>query len=589
MNLKNIYFQIIHADKLVRSLLLILFLCFTISSCDEEEFLKTEPVDFYSPANSYITSADYKAAIMNLYTRVRDEFFSSDNQNDFPSAAIQATDICYQHKNIGFDTDMSTVLLSTNESLVYRALWDPAYRIIYDANAIIERSASDENELTEEEKTYFAAEAKFFRGYMFKMLANLYGSVPIVLEETKSPKRDYVSAPRDEVYQQAAADLKDAADNLNDIDDVPDHRINRLAALHLLSEVYISLERWQDAVNAASTVIDHPSTALMTERFGNQKDDKAWPTQGNFDTDVYWDLFCQGNQNRSTGNKEAIWVLQYEYNIPGGGQSYGGPELERTFAPRAWQAKIENNDGSTSPLVPHPNAYAGGRSSGFVRPTHFFFETLWIRSGYDQDIRNSPANIRRDFIVRNPASDHNGKWIFKDNLPVRMSSRNDTTRNMYPWITKTSTPGKQPAEAFLDNPVVEGGLSWSHVAFRDVYAIRLAETYLLRAEAYLGLNKPQFAADDINTVRNRAKAPLISAGDVNIDYILDERARELSLEELRLLTLTRLGKLVERARKYNVVNGPSYQDHHNLWPIPYSEIEKNLEGDLQQNPGYQSP
>jgi hypothetical protein len=571
--------------RIIRSLLLIFCFSLMISSCNEEEFLKTEPVDFYSPENSYITSANYEAAVMNLYSRVRDEFFSSDNSQDFPSAAIQATDICYQHKDFGFTTDMGTVLLSTT-NVVFRALWEPAYRIIYDANVIIERSASDENELTAEEKIYFTAEAKFFRGYMYKMLANLYGNVPIVLEETKSPKRDYVSAPRAEVYQQAAADLKDAADNLSDIDDVADDRISRLAALHLLSEVYISLEQWQDAIDAASVVINHSSTALMTERFGNQKDDKAWPTQGNYDTNVFWDLFCQGNQNRSAGNNEAIWVLQYEYNVPGGGASYGGPELERTFAPRAWQAKVENNDGSTSPVVPKPNAYVAGRSSGFVRPTYFFFETLWERSGYDRDMRNDSCNIVRDFIVRNPKSDHYGKWLFKDNLPVRMASVNDTTRNMYPWITKSSTPGKQPAEAFLEDQTIEGGLSWSHVAFRDVYAIRLAETYLLRAEAYLGMGDKQKAADDINVVRNRAEAAPVDATEVDIDYILDERARELVLEELRLLTLTRLGKLVERARKYNTVNGVTYQDHHNLWPIPYSEIEKNLEGDVPQNPGY---
>ena len=576
----------IYMDRILRAFLLFSCLSVINFSCNEEEFLKTEPIDFYSPENSYVTSNDYEAAVMNLYAEVRDDFFSGDGAREFPSAGWQATDIYHIHKDIGFDTDMSSVLLPTNDDLIYEALWGPAYRIIYDANAIIERSASDENELTSDEKIYFASEAKFFRGYMYKMLANLYGNVPIVLEETKTPKRDYVTSPREEVYQQAALDLKDAADNLGDIDEVADYRISNLVALHMLSEVYISLEKWQDAIDAASTVINHSSTALMTERFGTRIDDKAWVTQGEFDTDVYWDLFRQGNQNRSTGNTEAIWVLEYEYNVPGGGDGYGGPYLERVLAPRAWQAKIENDDGSTSPLVPNPNAYAAGRSSGFLRPTHYFYETLWQKSGYDQDIRNSMANIFRDFIVRNPDSDHNGKWLFKDNLPVRMASLNDTTRNMYPWLTKTSTPGKQPAEAFLEDPVVEGGLSWSHVAFRDVYAIRLAETYLLRAEAYLGSGDALKAADDINVVRNRAQAPVIDAGDVDIDYILDERARELYAEEFRVLTLARLGKLVERTQKYNPVNGPSYKDYNNLWPIPYSEIEKNLEGDLQQNPGY---
>ena len=567
-------------NKVAKAMLVTMLL--VVTSCDESEFLETEPIDFYTPGNSFVTAADYEAAVMRLYDLVRSDFFSDDDENAFPTAGMQATDMFHLHKNIGFNSDMSSILLPTNDDVIYEALWRPAYRIIYDANAIIERANSESNQLTDEEKSIFTAEAKFFRGYMLKMLANLHGSVPIVLKETKSPKRDYINSPQAEVYQQAAADLEEAAANLLNIDEAPDHRINNLAAYHLLAEVYISLERWQDAVNAASMVIDHSSTALMTERFGTRANEKFLIPE--YDTDVYWDLFRQGNQNRSTGNTEAIWVIQFEWETPGGAN--GGPLLERIFAPRAWQAKIENNDGSTSTLVPNPNAYTAGRSSGFVRPTYYFYETLWEKSGYDQDIRNSDANIVRDFIVRNPDSDHNGKWIFKDDLPIRMSSLNDTTRNMYPWITKTSTPGKQPESAFLEDPIVEGGLSFSHRAFRDVYAIRLAETYLLRAEAYLGMGNPQMAAEDINVVRARAQAPLVSASEVDLDYLLDERARELYLEEFRLLTLTRLGRLVDRTRTNNPHDGNTYADHNNLWPIPFSEIEKNLQGELSQNQGY---
>lgn len=568
-------------------LLLVACFSFIFSSCDEKKFLETEPIDFYSPTNSYVTSGDYDAAVLRMYKQVRDGFFSSDRANDFPSAGMQATDLFHLHKDIGFNSDLSSLLFPTNNNMVYEALWRPAYQIIFDANAIIERANSEENELTTEEKSLFTAEAKFFRGYFYKMLANLYGGVPIVLEETKSPIRDFTNASREAVYQQAAADLKVAADNLGDINEVPDHRLNSLAASHILSEVYISLGEWQNAIDAASLVIDNPNTALMTERFGTRKDEKFLIPQ--YDTDVYWDLFRQGNQNRSAGNNEAIWVLQFAWQVTGGGDTRdggGGPELERAFAPRAWQAKIKNNDGSSSTLVPNPNAYTAGRSSGFVRPTYYFFETLWEKSGYDQDIRNSDANIVRDFLVRNPDSDHNGLWIFKDNLPIAMKSLNDTTRNMYPWITKASTPGKQPPEAFLVNPIVEGGLSFSHVAFRDVYAIRLAETYLLRAEAYLGLGNQQLAANDINVVRGRAQAPAVDPSAVNIDYLLDERARELYLEEFRLLTLTRLGKLVETTRARNPHNGNTYNDHNDLWPIPFSEIEKNIEAELVQNPGY---
>jgi hypothetical protein len=119
-----------------------------------------------------------------------------------------------------------------------------------------------------------------------------------------------------------------------------------------------------------------------------------------------------------------------------------------------------------------------------------------------------------------------------------------------------------------------------------VYAIRLAETYLLRAEAYLNKGDKGKAAADINVVRNRANATPVNAADVDIHYILDERARELVIEEPRRLTLARLGLLDERVKMYNPVSAPTIQDFHNLWPIPQTEIDANQGAELKQNTGY---
>src|SRR5690625_4968192 len=174
-------------------------------------------------------------------------------------------------QKLHYFADIGTSKLLTI-GIVVGLLWGIANSIVYDENVIISRSESEHSELTEVQKLQVQAEAAFLRGYMYKMLANLYGGVPIVLEEIQSPRRDFTRADRNEVYEQAASDLEFAADYLEDIDETPDWRINRLAALHLLSEVYISLERWTDAIEAASRVIDHPNTALMTERVGSMVD-----------------------------------------------------------------------------------------------------------------------------------------------------------------------------------------------------------------------------------------------------------------------------------------------------------------------------
>ena len=116
---------------------------------------------------------------------------------------------------------------------------------------------------------------------------------------------------------------------------------------------------------------------------------------------------------------------------------------------------------------------------------------------------------------------------------------------------------------------------------------RLAETYLLRAEAYVAKSQPQKAADDINVLRTRANATPASAAEMNMDYILDERLRELYLEEFRAVTLTRLGLLFDRDKRFNPKSGQTIETFHNLWPIPTTEITQNTGAVLKQNDGYQ--
>jgi hypothetical protein len=124
---------------------------------------------------------------------------------------------------------------------------------------------------------------------------------------------------------------------------------------------------------------------------------------------------------------------------------------------------------------------------------------------------------------------------------------------------------------------------------KDNYALRLAETYLLRAEAYINLGQTDKAAQDINVIRERSNATPISAAEATIDFMLDERVRELWGEEQRQITLRRTGKLIERIRKY--CNNPKFpglnaEDYHVLLPIPQSQIDLNIDADFPQNEGY---
>ena len=136
--------------------------------------------------------------------------------------------------------------------------------------------------------------------------------------------------------------------------------------------------------------------------------------------------------------------------------------------------------------------------------------------------------------------------------------------------------------------------------------MRLADAYLLRAEARIMQNKMSEAAQDINVLRDRAfkayreetgdaTAGAVSAADMSLDFLLDERIRELVGEENRRYTLVRTGKLAERVQMVvnNWAEGADNKkitgfdaSKHTLLPIPLSEIQLNKDADLQQNPGY---
>lgn len=165
-------------------------------------------------------------------------------------------------------------------------------------------------------------------------------------------------------------------------------------------------------------------------------------------------------------------------------------------------------------------------------------------------------------------------------------------RFMCGYSTKMTTPFHHP-DAQYQNKATYQLAGTGGKTYTDQYFFRLAEAYLLRAEAYVNLGKKAEAAADINVLRARAKGKSVTADQMDLDFILDERLRELVCEETRRLTLARCGKLTDRILKYNpyfhkenAADGKDYDSHFDLLPIPQSAILANKDGELKQNPGY---
>ena len=554
-------------------MLFMLFLSITFG-CNKS-ILDEKALSFLSPG-ALKDKAAYESVVVALHTTARDELFRIDGRERF--SMVIGTDLS-RIGDPGLNEWKDYNVQLSPSSAVVNYYWNWGYiDMLPKANIIISNVQKAET-ISQADKDAIEAEARFFRAYTYSALVNLYGGVPIADKFISEPKSDFTRATREEVLAFAQADLEFAAQHLPATAFQPG-RITKAAANHLLSEVYISLKQWDKAIATASAVISNPQYKLMqqNERFGKYKDSLG--------TNIFWDLFREGNFN-SAVNKEAIWVLQLEFGVVGGSTTAGnlgmGNNYYRALA-RWFDARDPDNKQGMTTAGPvslsSTNKFGDKigdtlmRGVGWLTPTNYWVYDIW---NDPNDIRNSNSNIRRRWYYNNPASAFRGQLVTKHALL-------DTMFHIYPQPTKFE--GTNPSGFGRDG------------SNQDYYKMRLAETYLLRAEAYLGKGDKGNAATDINAVRSRAGTAPVASANVTIDYILDERARELFMEEPRRRTLVRLGKLVERTKRYNsylagspgsagtLGPGSTMQDKHELFPIPQSTIDANTGAPLQQNPGY---
>lgn len=555
----------------LKHIISVIILSFILPACNEDKWLEETVMDFYSPENSYTTPEQFDFAIAKIYSEISDLTYSDENYTGMLKGALADNLYHFYDPSITYSNHLVQII---PESQWVTSFWEKYYKLIFDANVVISRIDNEDIIFhTEQDREKLKAEAHFFRAFAYKNLAILYGGVPIILEEISAPKRDFVRASREEVLEQAISDFQFAATNLPEVTELEeDGRLAKAAAYHFLAETYIITQQWDKAIEASSSVINNPNYELMTERFG------AWQDKPG---DVFRDLFIRNNQNRNCAggpNTEAIWVDQYEYNVTGGGNSVKGP---RFYGVWYWSLQDKND----VPLFFGHSSQNGGRAFGFYANNDYLNYDIWEDDW--NDMRNSSYNIRRDIVADNPESAYFGQKIIENDAILTPGPYHEFWR---PYWAKLVPFDNFPEET-VQNSETGATYNSANDAFTDTYLIRLSETYLLRAEAYLGEGNLALAAADINVVRARANAKPVIPAEIDIDYILDERSRELTYEELRVLTLMRLDKLVERVRQYNPYYNGKYanfeiRDYHKLWPIPQSEIERNSEATLAQNPGY---
>ncbi|CAZ97259.1 RagB/SusD family nutrient uptake outer membrane protein [Zobellia galactanivorans] len=574
-------------------------------SC-EEEFLDAEPQSFFTPGNALNTPDGLSSLNNNALARLTSEFYGDGapiiTENIFSEVAVEGTT-----DKSGPAQDLNLLILpdanlNSSDSNRIGWFWNLFYEGIKFNNTVIGRIDDAEFE-SNEQRDEILGKAYFLRAYFYYRLTQQFGDIPFVQEEVKTPKLDFVSTSRTTILEKMRDDLNAAVSMVPEVSNKGD--VNKAAVLHLLTKVNLALADFDAAITSASQVIDGGQFKLMTDRFGS--------TAGDATKDVTWDLHRP--QNKSIpGNTEGILMsisrLEFEDN-----GSRAATTVQRQAVPLWWRF-INTPDGqngmSDAPDAEINQVFEYGRGIGRNRGTAYSTEQIWKDANSDQRFKDGNWVQMEDLVYNAPSLKEAGNSYYGKNLELYLPDGtalcSDTIRNWYDFPHyKFSIPDPL-------NVKPQGGHS-------DWYVFRIAETHLLRAEAYFWKGNLAEAANDINAVRRRAEADDIAATDVNIDVILDERARELYYEEPRKTELTRIayifamtGKTAYNGESYSMdnfsqknfwydrimevtdfynkgvktIHGDEYtmSPYHVLWPVPSSAINANTQGRINQNEGY---
>ncbi|MFZ0283240.1 MAG: RagB/SusD family nutrient uptake outer membrane protein [Bacteroidales bacterium] len=549
-----------------------------ITGCSEK-WLDEKPPQLISTASLYTTLSGFEAGLNGMYALVRQEREGSD-ANDATFAQGTPNQLRYELKATGTDNmcanrlgrfaDVSTYWKDINSPqnihITNQFIW--LYRVVNTVNTIITNAESNDNvewsggnTSPVENKARVIGEAKAVRAWAYRHLTYMWGDVPLSLQEAlgSTIRTDWTRTPKAEIIKQIINDLSFAVKSLP-VEPSVRGKITRGAAQHYLAEMYLTVNKPDSALYWADQVINTPQYKLITERFGPNK-----TNPGN----IFSDMFLDVNANRDQGNTEALWVWQWGYGTIGGGSNI----MRRWHGSEYGELKV----GGIKPLV--YTVERGGRSQARYSFTKFAMDLY-----EPQDERGSYHIIRKFFILNNAAA--NSPWG-ADRLPAGYAY-GDTIWMHWDheivWKTGFVPTYDWPwSRKFDHTDPLNPTASYSN---KDQPYLRLAETYLIKAEAEFRLNQPDQAANTINVLRQRANASQITAGEVNIDFILDERSRELINEEHRRYTLLRTHKWLERTRLHNFNGGQNIAERDTLFPIPQIVIDANLTSPMEQNPGW---
>ncbi|WP_080055814.1 RagB/SusD family nutrient uptake outer membrane protein [Spirosoma aerolatum] len=520
----------------------------------------------YNPAGStaqslFTTPEGIEAGVNGLYTYNR--YFYGKEEGE--ALMEMGTDIWTNAANAGNSGSngvfpqpplMTYQGLTTDNVWVKTRMWQQCFAAINLANNVLKYLPTSGATATRQKE--LEGQARFMRAWYYYHLVESFGPVPLLLQPTETIETTATRTPVDAVYEQIMTDLQLAVTSIP-VTTTDYGRITRPAAEAFLAKVYLTRGKHQEASNYAKKVIMGYTYKLLPSYAD------LWKITNQQNSEILWAVNYSSNLTFNAGSNVNHTLFLMEYNTQPGMKrdvANGFPNVR--YMPTLFLLNLFNEQNDAR--------YDAS------------FKSVWYANETDATKRPAGMNLGDTAVLTTKypvttAFRQSKKYRIYDVNDVYKADGTPNDRFHYVSLRKFDDPTRA-TDATTESS-------------RDAYILRLGEVYLLAAEAQLNLGKKDSAAYYLNEIRTRAAQPgkqaamRITAADVTLDFILDERARELAGEQVRWFDLKRTNKLVERVRKYNPDAGKYIQDFHVVRPIPQSEIDAvTSKGDFKQNPGY---
>ncbi|CDD83443.1 uncharacterized protein BN666_02723 [Bacteroides sp. CAG:462] len=547
---------------------------------DNKSNVPTE--EFYNTANGFASLTN------SAYSSLRTIYSAQ------PQLFVAGTDLYADGKSQG--VVMGQYTFTTDEGII-KDFYDRCYKGIQLANSVIAYGETTEDNA---QRLQYIDEARYLRAWWYFQLVQQFGPVALNTEMFESAVMSHERTDLATVYQFIIDEftyLASADSHLLERASSGVGRANKRAAAFYAAKAYLT-RGWLDGTDYEA---QEASIAQATD-FDNAVTYARQAINGELPALSIEEAFDVNNEE----NDELFWSVQYSSSAVENPVDDGSYQQSQFGAYQGGSEKPRNKaiDGNFAPSLRLQQMYTRGDGrleqtfmlefheayfDWYTNPTSkilYYYAPAWAT---DEDIAawraDDPNGIKTETIVSKTVAE--GGIAPSNGQPASYKDR------------RTQDFGNAAIKKFDDYTETSIANRSTTCSMHDVVLARLGEAYLIAAEAYYKKGDMRQAAEMINNLRQRPgtiksgyeTAMHVDAADITIDFILDERARELAGEYVRWTDLKRTHKLIEYVTEYNedgvelsALTGPDGK-YKILRPIPQAAIDLN-QAHVEQNPGY---